>query len=514
MRDGAGRRAIPDRAAHRSAVAGRRLVAAGCRVASARASAEARTQAVSSGRRRVCVALGRRVALGGFDPTHFKDFVWRGMFAKSLPDDDFELVTSRAFGSCAGRGRRCMRSALLRRSSGARSTPGSTPRASTSCWSRRRFRGSRQPPTRMVVRYHDAIPLLMPHTIKDRGYHRAAHYQRTAAQCPRRCLVRLRFGGDTPGPAVGDAASRGARGDDSEHGLAPFLRRTTPAARVPESRLEPQEPPCAPRRAARQSPRRDLVDGSLSYLLMVCTIEPRKNHLTAARCLGAAASQGFDRLNLVFVGSFGWDHQAILRPLRAVAAARRPAPARERAVQRPAAALSPCSRHHLSELRRRLRLPGRRGHAMRRRRRGFRHPGASRRLRRRLRVLQRLFARPIWHGRWSVDWPIGSRRARMRWWKRAVGSRPSTFPSGSCRSGASSCATSSRHERWQESLKRRARAVLAGPRSRRRSRTVNGSGPKISRASLGPLLHRRNRRRARLGASSRRPHATARMVPP
>ena len=79
----------------------------------------------------------RKVSLGIFEPTHFKDFLWRGMFAKSLPDADFELVTAQASASCAGHGRCFMPSASLRRSSGAGSTPGSTPAASMSCWSRR-----------------------------------------------------------------------------------------------------------------------------------------------------------------------------------------------------------------------------------------------------------------------------------------------------------------------------------------------------------------------------------------
>src|SRR5258708_5203985 len=31
--------------------------------------------------------------------------------------------------------------------------------------------------TRLVVRYHDAIPLLMPHTIADRRHHQSFHYR-------------------------------------------------------------------------------------------------------------------------------------------------------------------------------------------------------------------------------------------------------------------------------------------------------------------------------------------------
>ncbi len=31
--------------------------------------------------------------------------------------------------------------------------------------------------TKLIIRYHDAIPLLMPHTISDRRFHQAFHYR-------------------------------------------------------------------------------------------------------------------------------------------------------------------------------------------------------------------------------------------------------------------------------------------------------------------------------------------------
>jgi glycosyltransferase involved in cell wall biosynthesis len=52
---------------------------------------------------------------------------------------------------------------------------------------------------------------------------------------------------------------------------------------------------------------------TMAYLLMVCTIEPRKNHLTLVDAWELLRSQGFERLNLVFVGSLGWDHKALIQ---------------------------------------------------------------------------------------------------------------------------------------------------------------------------------------------------------
>jgi glycosyltransferase involved in cell wall biosynthesis len=57
----------------------------------------------------------------------------------------------------------------------------------------------------------------------------------------------------------------------------------------------------------------DLVQGELPYLLMVSTIEPRKNHLGLLDAWELLRAGKYPHLNLVCVGSMGWDHDAILR---------------------------------------------------------------------------------------------------------------------------------------------------------------------------------------------------------
>ncbi len=166
------------RGTHRPAVAGRGLAAAGAGLASTRASARSGCSSCF-GPPAPCFAslFGGKVSLGIFEPAHFKDFLWRGMFAKSLPDADFELVTARHSASCAGRGRSCMPSASLRRSSGAGSTPGSTPRASTSWWSKRRSRReslAANATGRAVSRRHSAADAAHD---QGPGLPPAAHYQ-------------------------------------------------------------------------------------------------------------------------------------------------------------------------------------------------------------------------------------------------------------------------------------------------------------------------------------------------
>jgi len=54
----------------------------------------------------------------------------------------------------------------------------------------------------------------------------------------------------------------------------------------------------------------------LQYLLMVSTIEPRKNHLAVLSAWEALRSESFPALKLVVVGETGWHHEPILRRLR------------------------------------------------------------------------------------------------------------------------------------------------------------------------------------------------------
>jgi glycosyltransferase involved in cell wall biosynthesis len=54
------------------------------------------------------------------------------------------------------------------------------------------------------------------------------------------------------------------------------------------------------------------VDGRLPYLLMVSTLEPRKNHLALLDAWELLRSRGHTNLNLVCVGSIGWETGPLL----------------------------------------------------------------------------------------------------------------------------------------------------------------------------------------------------------
>ena len=256
--------------------------------------------------------LGRRVPLTGFVPTHFKDFVWRAMFARTLPVEDLDLVTSREF-----RVLRWPWSTL--NAVGVLSAPlgrALYPRLDTDgvdvFIAETPFPGRVSGRTRMVVRYHDAIPLLMPHTIKDRGYHRAMHFhalQRNArdgawfacvSDATRRDLLTFMPGLEARAVTIPNMVS--------DH----YFPETAGAQRVAEI-IRSRKNFDAPGDGGAALAHEHQGPQGLPYLLMVSTVEPRKNHLGLLDAWETLRSTGFPDLQLVIVGSLGWSSEAILQ---------------------------------------------------------------------------------------------------------------------------------------------------------------------------------------------------------
>ena len=138
--------------------------------------------------------------------------------------------------------------------------------------------------TQLVIRYHDAIPLLMPHTISDRRFHQAFHYRALRKECRERRMVCLRFGCDAKGFGVDLSAGGGAIGYHSQYGVAPLQQtslRPRPRSRDRRTRMNiPNQTATgsdAQAQAVRGSPQEPTARLSC---LIVSTIEPRKNHLT------------------------------------------------------------------------------------------------------------------------------------------------------------------------------------------------------------------------------------------
>jgi glycosyltransferase involved in cell wall biosynthesis len=260
---------------------------------------------------------GLKTPLTHFDGAPFKDFVWRSMFAKTLPTDDFGLVTSARF-----RVARVPWAGLHRIGLATRLLGGPIyPRFDTSDFdvlvAETPFPGRVSGRTRLVVRYHDAIPLLMPHTIIDRSYHRASHFHALlrnlkdgawfacVSEATRRDLVAI----------FPQAAERAVTIPNmvSHH----YFAEQSSAARVAEI-INTRRNIGVDHGGGKvlSKTRLRTVQRAPRYLLMVSTIEPRKNHLTLLAAWEQLRTLIDPELQLVFVGGLGWDHGAILGKLR------------------------------------------------------------------------------------------------------------------------------------------------------------------------------------------------------
>src|SRR2546421_3030322 len=122
------------------------------------------------------------VKLWSFRGKHFEDFIWRTLFAKSLPAADFELVTGAQQMICrapwhsmhmAG-----LNSLTFRRTA---KYPRLRTRGVDIFIAQTPYPGRVLRGTSLIVRYHDALPVFMPHTIPDKSLHQATHFHALAA---------------------------------------------------------------------------------------------------------------------------------------------------------------------------------------------------------------------------------------------------------------------------------------------------------------------------------------------
>jgi glycosyltransferase involved in cell wall biosynthesis len=272
-----------------------------------------------------------KVKLSNFRQTHFEDFVWRSLFAKTLPAGDFSLVTGgEHMMVCSVPWNTMHRIGLntLTLFKNARylqmDTKGVDIFISQTPYPARVDRT-----TALVVRYHDALPVMMPHTIPEKSFHQASHFHALTAnvksgayfacvsEATRRDLLSIY-------PEVGDRAVT-IHNMVSDHY---FPEKYVPA-RVPgiiRARLYGFDPDAKGRNLSpdflnlaeqERFYTKALAKVPLKYLLMVSTIEPRKNHLRLVAAWEVLKAEVDPDMKLVVVGTLGWDNSDIVKAFKA-----------------------------------------------------------------------------------------------------------------------------------------------------------------------------------------------------
>lgn len=249
----------------------------------------------------------RSIRLSHFLGEPFRDFVWEHFFAKTLSPNLFEQVTGGHFALLS----QSYRDLQLGRSGAL--FPLIDTRDYDVFLAQTPWPSRLSPTTRLVVRYHDAIPLLLPHTIQSAPYHQGAHYtalvsnQRDGifvcnSEHTRRGLLRFFPRLENRSPVIHDVVSENYFPDTAsdEHVRDIIASRQV----IPEA---------AGGTAGRPPP---IGDQPLRYLVLVSTIEPRKNHARAIAGWIAARARGADDLKLIIVGSIGWSADSAVAAMR------------------------------------------------------------------------------------------------------------------------------------------------------------------------------------------------------
>lgn len=257
-------------------------------------------------------ALGWPERLGTFDGVPFKDFVWRDLFARTLPVEDFATVTRGRMRVLRAPWNLAHATALATRRLGGPFYPRLDTRDFDVMIAETPYPGRVSARTRLVVRYHDAIPILMPHTITDKAFHQAAHYH---------ALVRN----------VKDGAWFACVSDATRRDLLSIFPEVEPRCRTIYNMVSHhyfvQSAGHGRLFEIVRTRRHEKIKGAEpdagrwmmpdhQYLLMVSTLEPRKNHATLVAAWEQLRQDRFPDLKLVIVGSLGWDHSAIVKRFR------------------------------------------------------------------------------------------------------------------------------------------------------------------------------------------------------
>jgi glycosyltransferase involved in cell wall biosynthesis len=264
--------------------------------------------------------IGGRQKLTSFDTLHFRDFIWRRYFSPTLPSSDFDVVTSAGYRIARVPWKGMHICAAVTRTLG---WPSLFPRLDTSDFdvvvTETPFPATFARRTKHVVRYHDAIPLLMPHTISDKRWHHAFHYHALrknvangawfvcVSEATRKDLISVFPGAEARSLTIHNMVSHNYFDEESTDERVPDIVKTRMNTKI--------KPPLDP------SFLRRLFEGGvlpkqLEYLLIVSTIEPRKNHLAMLSAWEKLRDEHFPNLKVLVVGRLGWHQKGIVRKFR------------------------------------------------------------------------------------------------------------------------------------------------------------------------------------------------------
>lgn len=273
----------------------------------------------------LCARLGLPLRLDRFDARDYGDFLWETLFSASLPSEDLPKLASTPYRTLSTPWRAMHRAGLIGGPEVAK-YPLIDTRGYDIVFVQTPYPARVSPGSRMVVRYHDAIPMFQTNTIPTARFHRKSHYRSLLDNVPhavfactsaavREDLLRMFPVLEKRSVVVHDVVS---------HNYFPEKKRPGAAAEIIRSRLNPKTEPKVPAAGAsgpvgKMPPgfyEKHLLGKPLRFLLMVSSIEPRKNHDRLVRAWEILRARGDKDLKLVLVGSLGWHVDPILESFK------------------------------------------------------------------------------------------------------------------------------------------------------------------------------------------------------
>ena len=265
------------------------------------------------------------ITLTRFESRYFEDFVWRTLFAKSLPASDFGLVTSINHRVCAvswdSKQKAGLATLLL---SNYPRYPYLKTRDFDFFIAQTPYPARVPASTALVIRYHDAIPIFMPHTMPSNSKHQAHHFYSLLGNV--RTGAYFACVSDASRQALHSVFPEAAERTVTIHNMVSthYFREESSPERVPQivqNRLDRVSVLATPKfLSLRESAifyRRVLAHKPLRYLLVVSTVEPRKNHARLLAAWDIVRATIDPSLKLVVVGGLGWNYELIMADFRA-----------------------------------------------------------------------------------------------------------------------------------------------------------------------------------------------------
>ena len=252
--------------------------------------------------------LGLALKLYDFDAHDYSDFIWETLFSASLQTDDLEKIAKAPYRTLSTPWRAMHRAGLIGQP-GIATYPMLNTEGHDIVFVQTPYPARISKSSQMVVRYHDAIPMFQTNTIPTARFHRKSHYRALldnschaffacTSAAVREDLLRMFPMLEKRSRVVHDVVS---------HNYFPEPVRPGAAAEIILSRLNPAtEPKLGSAGVSANFYERHLLAKPPRFLLMVSSIEPRKNHDRLVRAWEILRARGDTDLKLVLVGSLGW----------------------------------------------------------------------------------------------------------------------------------------------------------------------------------------------------------------